>query len=65
MSLGSGGRDQRGQLARKAPDLAVRCPGAQESVLASGRRGSWKQKWGKSDLDISSEPVRNITKMKH
>lgn len=47
----------------EAPDLAVRCSRGQESALAAGRLGSWKQKWAKSDSNIFSEPVKNITKM--
>lgn len=60
--LGDGRTGMNGEL-RTAPDLAVRSSGGQESVLASGRLGSWKQKWGKSDSNIFSEPVKNITKM--
>lgn len=47
-----------GELGTKAPDLAVRCSRGQESVLASGHLWSWKRKWGKSDSNFFSEPVK-------
>lgn len=58
-----GGGSKRGGLTTKAPDLAVPCSRGWGSALASGHLCSWKWKWGMSDSNIFSEPVKNITKM--
>lgn len=55
-------RDKLRRAYYKGPDLAVRCSRGQESVLASGHLWSWKQKQGKSDSNIFSEPVEKYYK---